>query len=197
DAQRVVIDSLSGFEVGLAPTYRAEIRDSLYRMVSSLTASGVTVLMTTESTEAFAPPHFTPQAISFLTDDIIVQRFIELNGYIERVIGVVKMRRSSHSRALRLYDVTPEGLVIGRVLRGYHGIVTGIPILRATTTQEPYAGLTGTESAVLRALAEVRQGTIEVLEHRTGIAQGELAPILERLMQLRYVSERTDDGTTH
>ena len=46
DAKRVVIDSLSGFEIALAPPYREDFRESLYRMVGTLTALGVTVLMT-------------------------------------------------------------------------------------------------------------------------------------------------------
>jgi circadian clock protein KaiC len=32
-AQRLVIDSLSGFELALAPTFREDFRESLYRMV--------------------------------------------------------------------------------------------------------------------------------------------------------------------
>ena len=35
-ATRVVIDSLSGFEVALAPTYRTDFRESLYRLVGAL-----------------------------------------------------------------------------------------------------------------------------------------------------------------
>ena len=52
-ATRVVIDSLSGFEVALAPTYRTDFRESLYRLVGALTATGVTVLMTDEVIDAY------------------------------------------------------------------------------------------------------------------------------------------------
>ena len=38
-ASRVVIDSLSGFEVALAQTFRDDFRESLYRMVAALTRS--------------------------------------------------------------------------------------------------------------------------------------------------------------
>ena len=41
-AQRLVIDSLSGFELALAPTFREDFRESLYRMVGALTGAGVT-----------------------------------------------------------------------------------------------------------------------------------------------------------
>jgi circadian clock protein KaiC len=47
-ASRVVIDSLSGFELALAPTFRDDFRESLSRMVSALAGTGVTVLMISE-----------------------------------------------------------------------------------------------------------------------------------------------------
>ncbi|MEA3151385.1 MAG: circadian clock protein KaiC, partial [Gammaproteobacteria bacterium] len=48
DAKRVVIDSLSGFELAVAPTFRDDFRESLSRMVTTLTSTGVTLLMTCE-----------------------------------------------------------------------------------------------------------------------------------------------------
>ena len=47
-ARRVVIDSLSGFELALAPTFREDFRESLYRLVATLTGMGLTVMMTAE-----------------------------------------------------------------------------------------------------------------------------------------------------
>src|ERR1700737_1577477 len=40
DATRVVIDSLSGFEIALAPAFREDFRESLYRLVGAVTAKG-------------------------------------------------------------------------------------------------------------------------------------------------------------
>ncbi|MDP9315617.1 MAG: AAA family ATPase [Chloroflexota bacterium] len=47
-AQRVVIDSISGFELALAPTFRDDFREALYRLVGALTGTGITVLMIME-----------------------------------------------------------------------------------------------------------------------------------------------------
>ena len=47
-AKRVVIDSLSGFELALASVFREDFREALYRMIAVLTGMGVTVLMTAE-----------------------------------------------------------------------------------------------------------------------------------------------------
>lgn len=128
-ATRVVIDSLSGFEVALAPTYRADFRESLYRLIGALTAIGVTVLMTAEVIDVFPDFRFTTERVSFITDDIIVQRYVEIDGHLQRVIAVVKMRGSPHSTGFRTYHLTQEGAVIGESLNEYHGITTGVPKL--------------------------------------------------------------------
>jgi circadian clock protein KaiC len=125
-AKRLTIDSLSGFELALAPTFREDFRESLYRMVGALTGGGVTVLMTVEVAQSFTDLTFSPNLVSFLTDNLILQRYVEIDGQLQKVLAVVKMRGSQHSKELRRYDVTEGGIVMGEGLTGYHGIVTGV-----------------------------------------------------------------------
>ena len=128
-ATRVVIDSLSGFEIALAPTFRIDFRESLYRLVGALTATGVTVMMTAEVIEAFPQGRFTAERVSFVTDDIIVQRYVEIAGHLRKVLAVVKMRGSEHATEFRAYELTSSGAEMGESLGGYHGITSGIPTL--------------------------------------------------------------------
>lgn len=125
-ATRLVIDSLSGFELALAPTFREDFRESLYRLVTALTGSGVTVLITAEIATSFTDLIFSPNLVSFLTDDIILQRYVELEGQLRKMMTVVKMRGSEHSHDIRLYEVTQQGLVIGEKLTDYEGLITGV-----------------------------------------------------------------------
>jgi circadian clock protein KaiC len=131
-ATRVVIDSLSGFEVALAPSYRQDFRESLYRLIGALTATGVTVVMTAEVIDVFPDFRFTTERVSFITDDIIVQRFVEIDGHLQKVLAVVKMRGSQHDTDFRTYHLTPQGAVMGESLEGYHGITTGVPTFLGT-----------------------------------------------------------------
>lgn len=131
DAKRVVIDSLSGFEVALAPTFREDFRESLYRLVGTLKATGVTVFMTAEVVDSFSEIQFTSEKVSFITDEIIIQRYIELEGEILRVMAIIKMRGSKHSHEIRTYEVTSKGIELGKDLREYDGVITGTPRLRA------------------------------------------------------------------
>ncbi len=133
-AKRVVIDSLSGFEVALAPTFREDFRESLYRLVGTLTAAGVTVFMTAEVAEGFADVRFTTERVSFITDEIIIQRYVEIEGELRRVMAVIKMRGSEHSHEIRTYEVTAKGVVVRGALTEYDGIFTGNPTLRAKPT---------------------------------------------------------------
>ena len=128
-ATRVVIDSLSGFEIALAPTFRIDFRESLYRLVGALTATGVTIFMTAEVIEALADGRFTSERVSFVTDDIIVQRYVEIAGHLEKVLAVVKMRGSDHAMDFRTYAISAAGATMGKSLAGYHGITTGVPTL--------------------------------------------------------------------
>ena len=126
-AKRVVIDSLAGFELALAPAFRHDFRESLYRMIGALTGIGVTVLSTVELPESFTDLVFSPHAISFLTDDIIRLRYVEIEGRLRKILCIVKMRGGNHSKEIREYEITSEGLVIGAWRRDYRGLVTGVP----------------------------------------------------------------------
>jgi circadian clock protein KaiC len=91
-ASRVVLDSLSGFELALAPTFRTDFRESLLGLVTALARAGVSVLMTSELEHRYTDLRFSPYGAAFLTDAIIVQRYIEIDSRLQRVMAVVKVR---------------------------------------------------------------------------------------------------------
>jgi circadian clock protein KaiC len=134
-ATRVVIDSLSGFELAVAPSFREDFRESLFRMVAVLSDLGVTVLMTSELEDRYTDLRFSPYGSAFLTDAIIVQRYIELDSRLRRVLAVVKVRGSAHSDELREFEITDDGIVIGKPVRDYEGLLAGRP----TQTPPPAA----------------------------------------------------------
>jgi len=127
-AKRAVIDSLSGLELALAPTFREDFRESLYRMMGALTGLGVTVMATVELADSFTEFRFSPHGIAFLTDAIIIQRYVEIDGQLKRALSVVKVRSSQHSKQLKEYEITGDGgVVVGKALKGYEGLLTGAP----------------------------------------------------------------------
>ena len=130
-AKRAVIDSISGLELALAPTFREDFRESLYRMIGALTGLGVTVMATVELPDSYVDLRFSPYGVAFLTDAIVIQRYVELDGELRRAMAVVKVRSSQHSKQLREFEITAEGgIVIGEALKGYDGLLTGTPTVR-------------------------------------------------------------------
>lgn len=130
-ASRVVIDSLSGFELSLAPTFRGEFREALSRMVAALSATGVSVLMVSELEDRYNDLRFSPYGTAFLTDAIIVQRYVEIDGRLQRVMAVVKVRASPHSNELHQFHIDDAGIHVGAMLPGYEGLLSGQPTRRA------------------------------------------------------------------
>ena len=129
-ATRVVIDSLSGFELAVAPTFREDFRESLSRMVSALVSTGVTVLMTSELEDRYTDLRFSPYGTAYLTDAIIVQRYIEVDSRLRRMIAVVKVRASAHSDEMRLFSIDGDGIHVGDTLADREGLLGGRPTLK-------------------------------------------------------------------
>jgi circadian clock protein KaiC len=125
DAKRVVIDSLSGFELALAPAFRENFRETLYRLVTMLTGMGVTVVMTSELEDRYTDLRFSAHGNAFLADAIVMQRYVELKGQFRRVIAVVKVRSSDHSKDLRLYDIRDGELQIDTTAAPYSHVLSG------------------------------------------------------------------------
>ena len=119
-AKRLVIDSLAGFEMALAPSFRADFRESLYRMIGALTRTGVTIVSTVELTETFTELALSPYSISFLSDDIIRLRYVEIGGQLRKAearIQVPYRPGLAHAVETQLRDkqnVTPA------MLEGYY-----------------------------------------------------------------------------
>jgi circadian clock protein KaiC len=146
-AKRLVIDSLAGFEMALSPGFRADFRESLYRMIFALTGIGVTILSTVEVDESFIEFPFSTYSISFLCDDIIRLRYVSIEGQLRKILVVIKMRGGNHAKDIREYEITSKGVVIlGERLTNYQGLTSGIPVYSKRSVKQDGSSLdTGIE----------------------------------------------------
>jgi circadian clock protein KaiC len=195
-AKRVVIDSISGLQAALAPTFEMDFRESLYRLLGAMTGVGITVLMTVEVTESYNELRFTPHAISFLTHDILVQRYVEIEGELRRLMTVIKTRGRKHSSELRAYEITNKGLVVRDVLKQYRGLISAIPELRESARPLARQGLTDQETMVYQKLTESGDAGLQELINATNIKRAELKRMLDRLVVLGFVQKATRKGET-
>jgi circadian clock protein KaiC len=129
-ARRVVLDSISGLEAALAPVFKEDFLESLYRLLGALTGAGVTILLTVEVLDSYNEMRFSPHPISFLTHDIVLQRYFERDGELRKFMTVIKTRARGHSYQLRAYEVTPRGIVVGEALTALTGVITAVPEAR-------------------------------------------------------------------
>jgi circadian clock protein KaiC len=192
-ATRVVIDSLTGLEIALAPSFEQDFRESLYRLLGTLTGAGVSIIMTVENNDNYTELRFSPHAVSFMTNDIILQRYVEIDSQLKRVITVIKTRSRQHSTDIRTFEITKRGLVVGGPLLDYQGIITGVPQRRLHETRRQ-PGLTNQEAAVLDALLTMGQAGEPELAQRTGFQPGVLMRALRRLLDLEYATHVTEEG---
>jgi circadian clock protein KaiC len=191
-ARRLVIDSLNGVELALAPAFRADFSDSFNRMVSRLTGGGVSVLMTVEVAESFNEIKFSPHAISFLAQNILFLRYVEMDSELRTMLAVIKMRRSQHSHELREFQVTDRGARVLGAFRDHEGLLTGIA--KARPRALPRLGLSESEQLVFDALLHVEHVTSDGLREKTGLSAAVTDAAIGRLLALNYILESTELG---
>ena len=71
------------------------------------------------------------QGISFVSDNVILLRYVEMGSRLTRAISVLKMRGSGHDPMLREFEVTPKGIRILEAFEGVQGVMSGTPTMHA------------------------------------------------------------------
>ena len=110
-ARRLVIDSMSAFEAAVPNL--ARYQSYVWGITDYCKRSGITLIMTSEVKNPFEPLEISGTGISFVSDNIIVLRYVELYGEIKRAVGVLKMRGSAHERYLRELVIDPPRIMVG------------------------------------------------------------------------------------
>jgi circadian clock protein KaiC len=131
----VVVDSLNGYLQAM-PDERFLIVQ-LHELLSYLGHSGVATLMVGAHHGVIGPQMQGPIDASYLADAIVLLRYFELDGEVRQAISVLKKRGGAHERTIREMAMSPSGLWIGEPLRGYRGILTGVPTLAEGRTPSP------------------------------------------------------------
>lgn len=108
DVERIVIDSVSMFEVSLEDHYK--IRKFLFNLFQRLRDLGIVTLVTAEIPEQSEKlSRF--GAVEFMADSIIKLQYMELAD-VRRSLMVRKMRMTNHSSEIHPFEITDTGLQI-------------------------------------------------------------------------------------
>lgn len=121
---RIVIDSLTALE---RITTIKGFREFVVALTAFVKTQRVLSLFTTTSSTLLGGDSVTQGNISTITDAIVLLRYVELYGEMQRGIAVLKMRGSMHDKEIRSYEITEKGMQIGKPFRNVVGILSGAP----------------------------------------------------------------------
>lgn len=122
----VMIDGLAGYRIATGGTSESLLR-GIHALTRFLKNNGVTVLLVDELAEIRTGFQATERQVSYLADNVITLRHIELDGELRKIIGVLKKRVSDFERQLRELQITVDGIQVGEPLTGLRGVLTGNP----------------------------------------------------------------------
>ncbi|GAB7094433.1 ATPase domain-containing protein [Halolamina litorea] len=125
-AEMVMIDGLSGYRLSIRGDEEELVRElhSLCRYCKNM---GVTVVLTDDVEGVTGDFEPTSARISYLADNIMFLRYLELDGQLHKAAGVLKKRASDFERGLREFRITEDGVQVGEPLTDLRGILTGTP----------------------------------------------------------------------
>jgi len=119
NAKRIVIDSVSTF---LSETMSEEqVRQFLIQLSGYFKANGVTCIMNhifplsfaAERGQLLSSLSTTHMRLSSLTDGIVMLLFVERGQKVKKLINVLKLRGSNHSKEILSYEIEKGGIKMG------------------------------------------------------------------------------------
>lgn len=139
----VVIDSLNGY-ISAMPEERF-LQTHLHDLFAYLDELGILSIMVVAQ-HGFIAAEMGSIDISYLADTALLLRYFESDGEIRQAISVFKKRTGAHERTLREMSISSDGLVIGEPLRGFRGILTGVPQYEGNESMLPGSSSSSSDS---------------------------------------------------
>ncbi len=123
-AKRLVIDSMTFFE--FIGREEKELRTDLAGLMNRLRMLDVTTVVVHEIPQIMGPAvQISQWGLEFLVDAVILLRYVELEGELEKAINVLKFRGSDHDRRYRVLRLDDKGMHVGGEYAGVENITGG------------------------------------------------------------------------
>jgi len=119
---RVAVDSLSALE---RVSTEKGFREFVISLTSFIKSQKIAGLFTATTPTLLGGASVTESHISTITDSIILLRYVEMYGEMQRGITVLKMRGAMHDKDIREFNIDGKGMHIGRPFRNVTGILSG------------------------------------------------------------------------
>ncbi len=129
DISLLMLDSITGFYMLLEDENFNNKNKQLYNLLQYLRSYNISVILINEVKDITGDFRVTDNKSSYLSDNIIFLRHLELNGEMQKAIGILKKRMSDFENRLRQFEITGSGIKVGEPLEGLRGILSGNPEL--------------------------------------------------------------------
>jgi circadian clock protein KaiC len=123
-ARIVMIDSVAGYQLAMRGD---NLVTNLHALCKYLQNMGVTVIVVNEMERITGEFRATDVGISYIADNIIFLRYLEIKGEMRKAIGVLKKRLSDFEKTLREIELTRYGIKVGKPLSKLRKILSGTP----------------------------------------------------------------------
>ncbi|RLM67029.1 recombinase RecA [Halorubrum sp. Atlit-8R] len=125
-ADIVMVDGISGYRLTLRGE-EEQMLQQLHALGRYLKNEGVTGVFVDETRNVTGEFRATMENVSYLADNIVFLRHIEVGGELRKAIGVLKKRTSDFERTIREFRITEHGITVGEPMSGLRGILSGTP----------------------------------------------------------------------
>lgn len=122
----VVIDSLNGY-LNAVPDERF-LATHLHELLTFLGQHQVLTILVAVQQGMLGSNMSSAMDASYVADNVLMLRYFEDDGLVRQAISVFKKRGSVHERTIRAFTMSEQGIEVGEVLRGYRGVLTGVPL---------------------------------------------------------------------
>ena len=127
-AKRVFLDSLSSLALGIPSERR--FRELVYAISKHVGALGATLMFSIQTSQLLGTVQLSGLGTSAMTDQVIVLRYLEVEGRLERTISVLKARATPHDTSLRQFTISSDGLKVGEGFKNMQGVLSGLPTIK-------------------------------------------------------------------
>ena len=124
DVKRVVVDSVSSYHSVLPNTI--EFKNWLLTLIALFKSEGATSLFTSEIRPLQGPFEITNHGISFVVDNAILMKYVEMESEMRRAVHIIKMKGSQHDREIRQFTIASKGIEVEATFEGREGLLSGI-----------------------------------------------------------------------
>lgn len=123
-ARIVMIDGISGYRLTLAGDDLVAHLHALGRYLKNM---GVTVIFINEVESIVGAFRATEVGVSYLCDNLVFMRYLEIEGEMRKAVGVLKKRLGDFGKTIRELKITATGVSVGPPLDDMRGVLTGAP----------------------------------------------------------------------